>query len=91
MSAAPPDPVQAISDAIVSRGLREPAIFLLELCKPLMGCMREVYTVSEPLTTSLAGSERALTVRELLSSNSAVEQLILCLERSRDRDSEGAS
>lgn len=62
----------------------EPAIFLLELGKPLVGCLRELYGMSEPLQRLLFGREYAPVIRELLSSSDAVERLIVLLESTRD-------
>ena len=77
------DQLQSIADAIVRRGFREPAIFILELCKPLVGCMRELYGVGEPVASALFGGERAPIAREILQSSDTVEALITVLERTR--------
>jgi hypothetical protein len=83
MSAHATDPLQSLADAIVRRGLREPAIFMLELCKPLVGFMRELYGIGEPLLRSLVGNERTPQLREVLESSERVEQLIVRLERGK--------
>lgn len=83
MSAHATDPLQSLADAIVRRGLREPAIFMLELCKPLVGCMRELYGVGEPILRTVVGSERAPQLRDVLESSDRVEQLIERLEQRR--------
>ena len=80
MSAHATDPLQSLADAIVRRGLREPAIFMLELCKPLVGCMRELYGIGEPVLRAVVGNERVPQLRNVLESSERVEQLIERLE-----------
>ncbi len=58
----------------------EPAIFFLELSKPLVGCMRELYGMSEPLARTLFGSKASPALGALLSSAEHVERLIVMLE-----------
>ncbi len=86
MSVSTPDPIDAVAEAIISRRLEAPAIFLLELCKPLVGCMRELYGVGEPIACALLGGERGVApgLRETLSSSDSVEELIKRLELSRE-------
>ena len=80
MEAVPINPLQELATSIQRRRLVEPAIFLLELSKPLVGCMRELYEVSEPLQRTLFGKEILPSVRELLASRENVEALITILE-----------
>lgn len=84
MQTASTDPLDTVAEAILSRKLQVPAIFLLELCKPLVGCMRELYGVGEPIACALLGSERAPALREVLSSSDSVEELIKRLEQPRE-------
>ena len=44
---------EPLVEAIIRRKLCEPAIFILEMCKPLVGCMRELYGIGEPLASAL--------------------------------------
>lgn len=73
-----------IAESLQRRRLVEPAIFLLELTKPLVGCMRELYGISEPMQRLLFGREYAPVIREILSSSEEVEKLIVLLESTRD-------
>lgn len=61
----------------------EPAIFFLELSKPLVGCMRELYGMSEPLARTLFGATLSPAVGTMLSSAEHIEQLIVMLESKR--------
>lgn len=73
-----------IAESLKRRQMIEPAIFLLELAKPLVGCMRELYGISEPLQRLMFGREYAPAVREVLSSSDEMEKLIVLLESTRD-------
>jgi len=76
--------LQPLVEAIVRRRMVEPSIFLLEMSKPLVGCIRELYTVSEPLLQMLIGSALAPAIKRALRSVEDTEELITALERSRD-------
>lgn len=84
--------MQPLVDAIVRRRMVEPSIFMLEMCKPLVGCMRELYSMSEPLMNIVFGSALAPAFKRALQSSEETELLIQALERSRydprDRKSE---
>jgi hypothetical protein len=75
--------LQPLVDAIVRRRLVEPSIFLLEMSKPLVGCMRELYAMSEPLMHAMLGSRLAPALKRALQSSEDAELLILELERTR--------
>ena len=70
-------------DAVVQRGLVEPAIFIFEMSKPLVGCLREVYALSEPLVQLFVGSPLATSMRAVLASLDETEKFISLLEASR--------
>jgi hypothetical protein len=61
----------------------EPAIFFLELSKPLVGCMRELYGMSEPLVRALFGAKVSPALSAMLLSAEHVERLIVMLESER--------
>jgi len=71
-----------MASAIEQRRLTAPAIMLLEMHKPLVGCLRELYAMAEPLALMLFGSTWSPVVRELLKSPDELERLIERLERS---------
>lgn len=75
--------LQPLVDALVKRRLVEPSIFLLEMSKPLMGCMRELYAMSEPLMHAMLGSHLAPALKRALQSSEDTELLIRELERAR--------
>lgn len=64
----------------------EPAIFLLEMSKPLVGCMRELYGISEPLIHTLFGSSLTPAVRRALASSDDAEAFIQLLEQARNSE-----
>jgi hypothetical protein len=72
--------LDSFADGIVRRGLTVPAIFLLELHKPLTGIGHLVAEAFDPLTRCLLGSERAATVLKLLESRAHVEYVLTRLE-----------
>ena len=70
-------------EAIARRGLVGPAIFLLEMGKPLVGCLRELYAASEPLVRPLFGPSVAPAIERALRSSEETERLIQLLEGCR--------
>jgi len=72
--------VEALVDAIRVRKLVEPAILLLEMCKPLTGCARELYRATEPVFRSLVSPSVGLSLEHVLASSENVELLIRRLE-----------
>lgn len=77
-----PETIEQLAAAVRSRSLEAPAIFLLELCKPLTGCLREIYGVSEPIEAAIFGRALLPALKKLLSSSEEVERLIKLLEAS---------
>ncbi len=75
--------LEQLAQVIIERRLVTPAIFLLELSKPLIGCARELYGASEGLQRVIFGAEYSLALKEVLSSVKRVEDLIVLLERGR--------
>ena len=76
--------IEQLAAALIERRMVVPAIFMLELSKPLVGCMRELYGMTEGLQRLLFGSELVPAAKALLSSAEQVEELIVLLERHRD-------
>lgn len=56
---------------------------MLEMSKPLVGCMRELYALSEPLMHILLGGSLAPALKHALQSSDATESLIQALEQAR--------
>lgn len=83
MEIAQNNELQPLVDAIVRRRMVEPSIFFLEMSKPLVGCMRELYAMSEPLLHVILGSSLAPALKRALQSVEDTERLIVALERSR--------
>jgi hypothetical protein len=75
--------LRPLVEAIVRRGFAEPAIFMLEMCKPLVGCLREAYALSEPMVQIFVGPSLAASMKAALASSDDTECLISLLEASR--------
>jgi len=83
------EPLELFVEGIVRRGLAVPAIFLLELHKPLSGLGHLVAEAFDPLTRCLLGSERAGAVLKLLESRDNIEYVLTRLEAGAGRGSHG--
>ncbi len=81
--------LQRFAEGVARRGLTVPAIFLLELHKPLSGLGHLVAEAFDPLTRCLVGSERAAAVLKLLESRDNVEFVITRLEEMTRRGTDG--
>lgn len=79
------DAVCELAREIHERGFATPAIFLFEMSKPLIGCLRELYSCSRSLQHLICGRELAPVLTQVLSSSNEVERLISLLEQLRDR------
>ena len=75
--------LQPLVDAISRRRLIEPAIFFLEMSKPLVGCLRELRSMSEPIAQALLGATLAPALKRALRSSDDTERLIQLLESAR--------
>jgi hypothetical protein len=76
----PVETIEQLANIVRRRGMVAPAIFMLELCKPLTGCLREMYSTTESLQLLLVGREALPAIKTLLSSVDHVERLIQLLE-----------
>lgn len=77
----PIETIEQLADVVRAKGVVAPAIFMLELFKPMTGCLRELYGVSESLQGALFGRECVPALKELLSSSEKVEAFICLLEK----------
>jgi hypothetical protein len=76
-----------IVEAIVCRRLVEPAIFFLEMSKPLRGCLHQLsVSVGDRLLGMVMGEAQVANLREILESPEKIEALIRRLEEHRDGD-----
>lgn len=81
------DPAQLISKIaaeISRRRLIAPAIFALEMYKPMYGMFREGAVASAPILYPLVGSNLYNALCSLLNSSENIESLILKLENLRE-------
>ena len=74
------DSIEKIAKKIVSLGLETPALFFLELHKPLYGVFYNLGLVAAPIATPLFGAERVHSLQDLLSDQKNVEALIKKIE-----------
>lgn len=74
----------ALASAIKKRGLGEAAILLLEMHRPFGGVFHALACVSWPFFSPLLGASYYNRVLSVLEDQSAIEKLILLLERGRD-------
>jgi hypothetical protein len=56
------------------------------MSKPLVGCMRELYGMSEPLVHTLFGTSLTPAVKRVLASSDDTEAFIQLLERARSSE-----
>jgi hypothetical protein len=82
----PIETIEQLADAIRRRRMVIPAIFMLELCKPLTGCLRELNASLESLQSLLFGRELLPALKTLLTSVDHVESLIGLLERDGEQE-----
>jgi hypothetical protein len=85
-----PDPeldegINAIARQVCDRGLSVPAVFFLEMNKPLTGILHASAMVAGPSLKLLFGQQRAGIVESLLSSRANIERLIQRIEAYEDR------
>jgi hypothetical protein len=74
-----------LSDLIVLRGFAEPAVFFLEMYKPLGGLCREFMVFLGPLVALFLGQKAATHITDLLSVPANVDELIQLIESRRMR------
>lgn len=73
--------LQELAQSVRMRRLEVPAIFLLEMCKPLSSLAHSVGVMSAPLLYALFGAQNGQKLLSLLESRTSIEQLICLLER----------
>jgi hypothetical protein len=83
LKSEPIQTLEQLAQVLIARRIVAPAIFMLELSKPLTGCLRELYGLTDGLQRALFGSEVIPALQELLSSSERVEELIVLLEQGR--------
>jgi hypothetical protein len=82
----PLETIEQLADAVRRRQMVAPAIFMLELCKPFTGCLRELHTTTESLQSLLFGRELLPGLKTLLLSVENIERLICLLERDSSKE-----
>jgi hypothetical protein len=82
--------LDAVVTAVTRRGLTVPAIFILELHKPLVGMGRLAVEAFDPLLRFVLGSERSSAMLELLQSRAHIEYVVRELERIARGECNGA-
>ncbi|MDZ4786230.1 MAG: hypothetical protein SGJ02_09160 [bacterium] len=69
-----------LAEEIAKRRLSVPAIFILEMYKPLFGIFREATIISYPLLVPIVGAKLYKVSLTLLSSQDKIEELIKLIE-----------
>lgn len=69
---------------IVNGGLTAPALFFLELHKPLSNIFYNLALFAQPIFGPLFGAERIFTLRKLLSRPENIERLCQAIEAERE-------
>ena len=72
--------IAKVASAIIQRGLRTPAIFMLELHKPFATLLHSLATFSQPIIDALVGQKFSQHLIVLLGSRQAIEALIVAIE-----------
>jgi len=75
------DVLASCAEAVVQRGLETPAIFFLEMYKPLTTLAHASIQVGAPFFIPLVGLTRYQQLLTLLSSRENIESLICMIER----------
>ncbi|MCX8053362.1 MAG: hypothetical protein N3B12_06105 [Armatimonadetes bacterium] len=79
--------VDSIAKRIVSRRLETPAVFLLEMHRPLSFIASQAALVAMPFLAPLVGAQRVADFSRLLADHRSVELLIRRIEEmSAERD-----
>ncbi len=73
--------LEPIADRIYRAGLSIPAIFFLELHKPLTTLTHTSVSISAPLVEPFFGQQRFKSIMQFLESRESAEQLIQLLEQ----------
>lgn len=72
--------IALISESILSRRMQAPAIFALEMYKPMSGMLNSLIFAFYPFLTAVIGLDRYKEAIELFRSPESIEKLLLSLE-----------
>lgn len=81
--------MQATADKIAAHGLEAPALFLLELNRPISMVLHTAALVIEPLTGALFGYGVTRAASELLSCRDNFDKLVQAIELKSAQGSAG--
>lgn len=73
--------IEVLSRAVIERKLEAPAIFFLEMYKPMTTVLQHLVLVSVPLLAPLFGSYNVNRVLAVLEDRENIEALIQKIER----------
>ena len=79
--------LESLAGRIVHMGLSVPAVFFLEMHKPLAGVAGAAYQLIHHLILCIFGRSRAEALLDIMQSRENVEKLIRLVERKADRAS----
>lgn len=72
--------IEGLASEVVQRGLTAPAIFILEMYRPLASVLTSLAIISYPLLIPLFGSGKYSAITQVLKSPPALEKLVSTLE-----------
>lgn len=73
--------IESLSQKIKARGMASPAVFMLEMYKPLAGTIFNIGIAAFPLLTAVLGFKEYEAGLELMRSPELIEELIKRLEQ----------
>ena len=76
---------ERFADAVVAKGLQVPAIFFIELYKPLATIGGSACEVFSPFLTALLGVKSTSQMCELVSSRERLERVLTMIEAKAQR------
>ncbi len=75
--------IETLASEVRRRKMAIPAVFFLEMYKPLSSTLHNIGLVSLPFLAMIFGTSRAKSALELLSSRENIESLIQLIEENK--------
>jgi len=75
--------IQDLAQGIVKRGMEAPAIFALEMYKPMAGVLYNFSIAVFPMLSAVLGLEKFKEAIQLMKSPELIEKLIISLEKTK--------
>jgi hypothetical protein len=78
--------IENLSHGILKRGMEAPAIFALEMYKPLAGVLYNLSMAVFPMLTAVFGLDKVQEIIQIMRNPESVERLIQALENKNLRE-----